>query len=71
MGGELIALNLNKSPDGEIIAAGWATSEDTPVTPGVFDETANGGNDTYLLKINRDLSKILAATFIGGSKNER
>ena len=70
-GGEINSLNLAQSPEGNIISAGWAGPKDFPSTPNAFDETQNGGEDTYVLKINKDLSKIMASTFIGGSNNER
>ncbi len=71
MGGELISLNLIQSRDGNIISAGWASQGDITITPGAFDETPNGGNDTYIVKMTPDLSTVLAATVVGGSKNER
>ena len=71
MGGESISLNLSQCRDGNIMSAGWASQGDIPITHGAFDETPNGGNDTYLLKMTPDLSRLLAATVVGGSKNER
>ncbi len=39
--------------------------------PGSYDETFNGGNqDVAVVKINNDMSQILAATYIGGSGYE-
>jgi ankyrin repeat protein len=70
-GGEITSLNLAQSLEGDIISAGWARPKDFPSTPNAFDETQNGGGDTYVLKINKDLSEILASTFIGGSRSER
>jgi ankyrin repeat protein len=69
--GEINSLNLAQDPKGNIISAGWCSPKDFPTTPGAFDETQNGGNDTYILKMNLDLSKLLTSTFIGGGKNER
>jgi ankyrin repeat protein len=70
-GGQITSLNLSQSAEGEIVSAGWAGSRDFPSTPNAFDETQNGGGDTYIMIINRDLSAVLASTFIGGSQNER
>lgn len=69
-GGGINPLNLAQNPQGDIISTGWAMPKDFPSTPGSFDETQNGGSDTYVLKINKNLSKILASTFIGGSNDE-
>jgi len=66
-----IALGLKVLQDGAILSSGWAVSRNFPVTPGVYDETFNGGSDMYILKMDPTLSKVIASTFIGGSKNER
>ncbi len=70
-GGEITSLNLSQSSEGDIISAGWAGPRDFPSTPNAFDETQNGEGDTYILKMKKDLSFILASTFIGGSRSER
>ena len=70
-GGEVACLNLEQSPEGDILSVGWAKPRDFPTTPGAFDESPNGGNDTYALKMNKELTRLLASTFIGGSRNER
>jgi ankyrin repeat protein len=70
-GGEITSLNLSQSSEGDIFSAGWAGPRDFPSTPNAFDETQNGKGDTYILKIKKDLSVILASTFIGGSRSER
>ena len=44
---------------------------DFPITPGVYDETQNGNSDTFIMKMDRDLSEVLRSTFIGGSRSER
>jgi ankyrin repeat protein len=69
--GEIDCLSLAQSPEGDIVAAGWAKPKDFPVTPGAFDETENGETDTFILKMNPELSKLLASTFVGGAKSER
>jgi ankyrin repeat protein len=66
-----IALNLIQTHDGHILSSGWAISKNFPITPGVYDETHNGNGDTYILKMNKHLSKVLLSTFIGGSRSER
>lgn len=70
-GGRICSLNLCQSADGHVLSAGWVRPIDFSITPGVFDETQNGLGDTYILKMNRDLSEVLLSTFIGGSRSER
>jgi ankyrin repeat protein len=70
-GGRICSLNLCQSPDGQIFSSGWVRPIDFPVTPGVYDETQNGNGDTYIMKMNSDLSEVLLSTFIGGSRSER
>ncbi len=70
-GGRICSLNLCQSEDGHVLSAGWVDPIDFPITPGVYDETQNGKGDTYILKMDRDLSKVLLSTFIGGSRSER
>jgi ankyrin repeat protein len=69
--GRIGSLNLGQSLQGNIISVGLAGTTDFPSTPNAFDETHNGGGDTYILKMNKNLSVILASTFIGGSRSER
>ena len=70
-GGRICSLNLCQSADGHVLSAGWVRPLDFPITAGVYDETQNGNSDTYILKMDSDLSKVLLSTFIGGSRSER
>jgi ankyrin repeat protein len=70
-GGRICSLNLCLSADGHILSAGWVRPIDFPITPGVLDETQNGNSDTYIMKLDKDLSEVLRSTFIGGSRSER
>ncbi len=70
-GGRICSLNLCQTDDGHVLSAGWVRPLDFPITPGVFDETQNGNSDTYILKMDGDLSRVLRSTFIGGSRSER
>jgi len=70
-GGRICSLNLCQTEDGHVLSAGWVSPPDFPITPGVFDETQNGNSDTYILKMDSDLSQVLRSTFIGGSRSER
>jgi|GEM_PF-3498955 len=70
-GGRITSLNLRQSADGHVLSAGWVRPIDFPITAGVYDETQNGNSDTYIMKMDRDLSRVLLSTFIGGSRSER
>jgi len=69
-------------PDGSVLVGGQTNSPDLPVTEGVVqsryagDDPALGhsgiySGDCYLLRLDPDGKKILAATYFGGSKQER
>lgn len=60
----------------------WARSETMPVTPGSLQPKYAGdnphlghggvyGGDCYLARLSPDGSRVLAATYFGGSKQER
>ncbi len=69
-------------PDGSVLVGGQSCSADLATTPGVFqpkyagDDPALGhggnyGGDCFLLRLSPDGSRVLAATYFGGSKQER
>ncbi|MBN1420680.1 MAG: hypothetical protein JXP34_18050 [Planctomycetes bacterium] len=69
-------------PDGSILIGAQSSSTGMPTTPGVIqpryagDDPALGhggiyGGDCYLARLSPDGRRILAATYFGGSKQER
>ncbi len=69
-------------PDGSLLLGGQTVSSDFPVTERVVQTRYGGepagtghpgvyGGDCYLARLSADGRKVLAATFFGGSKQER
>ena len=56
---------------GNAYAAGRTHSWDFPVTPGAFDTSLGGGMDAYVAKLSPDGSRIVWATFLGGSEDDQ
>jgi Leucine-rich repeat (LRR) protein len=55
---------------GSAYVAGETYSSDFPTTAGAFDTTHNGGNDTFVVKLNATGSALAYATFLGGKEND-
>ena len=56
--------------NGNIFIAGYTSSKNFPVTKNSYDPSYNGKSDIFLCKFNNNMSKLLAATYIGGSDKE-
>lgn len=56
--------------DGSLLVAGATLSADVPVTPGAYQTTKNAGDDVFVVRLNNDLTTVLAATYLGGSGTE-
>ncbi len=54
---------------GNVWIAGSTTSTDLPVTGGAFQSTLKGTTNGFVAKLSSD-GKLLAATYLGGSKND-
>ncbi len=52
---------------GEVYVAGETKSKDFPKTDGGAQTTNGGGTDTFLTRLNRDLTRVLQSTYLGGS----
>jgi len=63
-------MGLQVTNDGYVYLAGYTNSPDFPVTSGSYDETYNGGRDAFILKLDGDLTTLIASTFIGGGSDE-
>jgi len=55
---------------GRMYVTGHTKSRDFPVTPGAAQPQLGGQSDCYLASLSPDASRILYATYLGGSGNE-
>ena len=62
-----IIINDNK----EIMIAGITASRDFPATPGSYDQNHNGAVDAFIATLSPDLSELSAATYLGGTADDR
>lgn len=54
----------------DLYLAGSTASSNFPTTPGAFDRTRAGGTDAFASRVSRDLTTLLASTFLGGTYDE-
>jgi hypothetical protein len=64
-------LDMTIGGDSNIYVTGLTESADFPTTTGAYEEDYVGNLDLFILKFDADLSTLLAATYLGGSGNER
>jgi hypothetical protein len=55
---------------GNAYVAGTTASSEFPTTPGAFDTSPNGVEDTFVVKVNADGTGLAYATFLGGRHRE-
>lgn len=68
---ELETHQLILDSNGFVFFDGETNSSDFPTTTGAFQESFGGSSDGFVAKMSPDLSQLLAATYYGGSQNER
>ncbi|MFH2002482.1 MAG: SBBP repeat-containing protein, partial [Planctomycetota bacterium] len=55
----------------DLYVGGYTASDPFPVTPGAYDGNYNGGGyDAYVARFDRDLTTLMACTYLGGSGDE-
>lgn len=56
--------------NGDIFIAGTTASNDFPTSPSGYDRDYSGGKDFIVIRMNLELSELLASTYIGGAGDE-
>ncbi len=54
----------------DVLVAGATASPDFPVTAGTFSTTHKGANEVFVARLDRALSRLKAATLLGGADSE-
>jgi hypothetical protein len=62
-----VGRDITVDGSGNAYVTGFTKSTDFPTTAGAFDETQNGLNDVFVVKLNATGSALGYATFLGGS----
>ncbi|MBI5374276.1 MAG: SBBP repeat-containing protein [Candidatus Schekmanbacteria bacterium] len=55
---------------GNIIINGYTNSNNYPTTLDSYDTSYNGNTDSFITKLDKDLSSLLSSTFVGGTDEE-
>lgn len=61
------AYSLAVDSAGDVYFVGATTSKDFPVTPGAFQSTTSGTQNSFVAKLNPTGSALLYATYLGGN----
>ncbi len=54
----------------DLFVTGYTASSNFPTTPGAFDRTRTGPTDAFAARLSRDLTTLMASTFLGGNGDE-
>jgi hypothetical protein len=61
---------LTVTPDAQSILIGGQAQLDLPTSPNAFDTTWNGMFDAFVARMDGELSQVIGATYVGGSRGE-
>lgn len=65
-----VTFGLGLEPGGRMVLAGHSISTDFPVTTGAYQPASAGSFDAYVVRLNSNATKIIAASFIGSTALE-
>jgi hypothetical protein len=65
-----VAHSVKVAEDGHVYIAGITTSREHIATRGAHQENLAGGTDVFVAKFNSFTGQLVAATYLGGEKNE-
>lgn len=65
-----VAHSVKVAEDGHVFIAGITTSQNHIATRGVHQETLGGGMDLFIAKFQSLTGQLVAATYVGGERNE-
>ncbi|MBX7256151.1 MAG: hypothetical protein K1Y02_07290 [Candidatus Hydrogenedentes bacterium] len=68
--GNDVGWSILPASTGDLFCLGITRSANFPTTSGAFDETYNGVNDAYVVKINSTATSVLASTVVGGIQSD-
>ncbi|HHH52629.1 MAG TPA: T9SS type A sorting domain-containing protein, partial [Bacteroidetes bacterium] len=54
----------------QVFITGYTSATDFPTTVDCFQKTNNGKSDAFLIRLENDLSSLLASTYIGGKEDD-
>jgi len=63
-------VDVDVDREGNVYVASFTTSGDFPVTGNGFQTEKSGGRDIVLAKFDKDLTTLLASTYLGGASDE-
>ncbi len=62
--------SIHMDSEGSLLLYSGTESSDLPTVAGCYDTTHNGGWDGVIVKMDANLSQLLALTYLGGSGND-
>ena len=64
------AVSIRLDSKGHVLVSGSTSSKNFPVTEGAYQRTLRGPIDAYVAKFSPDGSRLVYATYLGGSKED-
>ncbi len=66
-----LSRTITMNSNGDIYVAGWTMSSNLPINKGAYDDSYNKGDyDAFIIKLNRDLTSMIASTYLGGEASD-